>query len=139
SESHEVRLEDILAQAERAWDVLFDPDFLDALARVPRDNLAESDYRIPRPTAYWTFDAADRDGNHFLDAAGERHLDLIGDYLDTGDGGIQLEGDTYADLSPGDLAPHGDVTLSYWFKPGSLPNNSSKRVFKNDEAFWTNL
>jgi hypothetical protein len=142
SESYDpVRLEDILAQAERAWDVLFDPDFLDALARVPRDNLAEPDYRIPRPTAYWTFDAADRNGNHFLDAAGERHLDFSGSHAIAVDGGIELGDQSYATLPPGDLelAPHGDVTLSFWFKPSSLPTSQARLIFTNYDAFRVSL
>jgi hypothetical protein len=131
-----VRLEDILAQAERAWDVLFDPDFLDVLARVPRDNLAEPDYRLPRPAAYWTFDAADRSGNHFLDAAGERHIDLAGSYLPSG-GGIELQNSS-ATLPPGDLAPHGDVTVSFWFKR-DFPGQFDDFVFRNGGALEIEL
>ena len=112
-------LADLLTQAEKGWDVLFDPAHLAAVRSLPPDDLAHPDYRIPRPAAYWTFDAADRSGNHFVDVAGGHNLDLSGSYTAVDDG-IDLSTGSSATLPFGQLSPYGDLTVSFWIKPESL-------------------
>ncbi len=125
-------LEDVLARAEQAWDVLLDQDFLDALARLPRDNLSRPDYRIPRPTSYWTFDPSDRLGGHMLDVAGQHHIDVSGTFV-AEDWGIRSTTATSASLPNGVLSPYGDVTVSFWIKP-DLMSNGFHYVFQYDNG-----
>ena len=114
-------LDEAIARAEQAWDVVLDPNHLDALARLPLDNLAEPDYRIPRPTSYWTFDPADRSGGRVLDVAGQNHLNVSGSFVAEG-WGIRATSALSASLPHGDLSPYGDVTVSFWFNPGLMSN-----------------
>jgi hypothetical protein len=121
SEPQRSLLEDVLARTERGWDVILDQNYLDVLLRLPRDNLAKPDYRVPRPTSYWTFDPEDRVGGHVLDVAGEHHLDVSGSF-EAEDWGIHSTSATSATLPYGVLSPYGDVTVSFWFKPDLMAN-----------------
>lgn len=127
-EVSEIRLDDLLARAERAWNVLFDLDYLDALWRLPRGDLARPDYRIPRPTSYWTFDPADRSGGHFLDVAGPHHLDITGTYV-ADEWGVHLQTAANQTFAHNVLSPSGDLTISFWIKPDLLSSATYNYVF----------
>jgi hypothetical protein len=127
----------LLAIAERGWDVMFDADHLAALRTIASYDLANPDYRRPRPSAYWSFDTADRQGNHFIDVAGGNHLDLTAGSYSSDEGGIHLDPSSYAIVLPPSLTTTGDVSVTFWLRPSSLsPINTDVDIVNSEHAFF---
>jgi hypothetical protein len=126
----------LLERADRAWDVLLDPDYLNALNTMSPRHVAIPDYRRPRPTSYWTFDTADRSTNHMVDVAGGNHLDFTASPSNDG-AGITLNSTTTASIPANRLSPTGDVALTFWLKSSTVsPANTDVYIFNAGNAFF---
>lgn len=129
-------IETLLARAERGWDVLLDADHLAALAGLTATEIADLDYRRPRPTSYWTFDDADRSSSHMVDVAGGNHLNFIGN-VTTDAPGINLASSTYASIPSSRLSLRGDVAVSFWIKPSSVsPPDFDIKILDAGDSFF---
>ncbi len=123
---------ELLEVVERGWDLVLDPTYANAIASLPRKQLFDTDYRIPAPTAYWSFDAAhmaatsappiDAPGGTFrvADVAGDSHLYLSG--VTSVNDHVRFDSATSGfSTSPVDfVAPIRDATVSFWVNTASL-------------------
>jgi hypothetical protein len=124
-----VDLGELLTTAERGWDLLLDRSYTTALAVMPTVTVRDGDYRTPRPSAYYSFDAAHMTDKHVVDLVGDHHLDHTGVLVADGTGARITTNGSAPLRGARAYAPIGDATVSFWLDTSRVPAGNSYIVY----------
>ncbi len=127
------RLTRSIGAIESAFDLLLTARTADALAMLPRDVLRKPDYRDMRPVSYYTFDAADMNGQYVLDVAGEAHTYLPLTYARSGEA-ISSASDQSIVIPRGPAELLGEFSIGVFLTIPTTTVNQKKVIVEYGDA-----
>jgi hypothetical protein len=124
----------IMDTVERGWDILLDGTYARALSTLTATHLRTPDPRVMKPSAYWSFDAADVSATHIRDLVGDNHLNAPAGSVAFENGAVRKTSASAVSISSSKLvAPLGDTTVSFWLNTSTLPVADAV-IFRNPNA-----